>query len=323
MRRVSAFAGAAILILLLGVVFAPAPGGRLWLSRLYDFVHGPIFGAAAVLSLLALRRSSAFVRLAPARQYALALAISTLLGLLTEIAQIPVGRDASWADVRSDVLGAVAFLALFSLFDPAPSARPVRTARRVALAALGAILIGYLVAPFARAVIEYQHRRSIFPVIADFSERFDDYFVWRLGVLLEAAPAPQALRGAPQERAARVRFLTGRYPGLNFHEPWADWRGYQTLAVDVGNPGEQPLRVVVRVHDAAHDQSYDDRFNRAFILPPATRQTLRVALSDVRTAPGSREMDMSRVAGVVVFRDLEPGEAPHAQEMYLWRVWLE
>ena len=57
MSRTVLVACASIGILLVAVVFAPVPGHKVWISRLHDFAHGPIFGCVAVLLLIALRRT--------------------------------------------------------------------------------------------------------------------------------------------------------------------------------------------------------------------------------------------------------------------------
>ena len=309
---------ASIAILLVAVVFAPVPGHSVWLSRVHDFAHGPIFGCVAVLTLVGLRRWPPFARWSWLRQYAIALGVASALGLLTEAAQIPAGRDASWLDLRHDVLGAVAVLALFALVDPVLRSRRSWTARG-ALLAIGVALLGFLAAPTLRAAVEYRDRRMSFPVIADFSSSVDLYFIWRIASIVEAAPTPEAVRRYPGEAGARVRFLPQRYAGVQFHEPFPDWRGFNTLAIDVANPTDRALPLVVRVHDAQHNDEYRDRYNRKFRLEPHKREILRVPLADVEGAPHGRRMDMAHIAGVVVFR---VGETA-ADEMYLAKVWLE
>ena len=240
---------ASIAILLVAVVFAPVPGHSVWLSRVHDFAHGPIFGCVAVLALVGLRRWPPFARWSWLRQYAIALGVASALGLLTEVAQIPAGRDASWLDLRHDVLGAVAVLALFALVDPVLRSRRSWTARG-ALLAIGVALLGFLAAPTLRAAVEYRDRRMSFPVIADFSSSVDLYFIWRIDIDRGLRRRlPEAVRRYPGEAGARVRFLPQRYPGVNFHEPFPDWRGFKTLAIDrrqSDRPSAAPGRACAR-----------------------------------------------------------------------------
>lgn len=306
-------------ILLAAVVFAPVPGETVWISRLHDFAHGPVFGCVAVLLLVVLRRRQRFAALGRAGQYALAFAGAAALGFLTELAQIPAGGDASWSDAARDLIGAAAFLLAFSVFDARDGVRTPERWVRIPTLLIALTLLAYLTMPAARAIIEYHERRSTFPVIADFSLRPDLYFVWPSRVIVDFAPLPDELSGSQGESAARVRFLPQQYAGVNFHEPWPDWRGYSTLAMELANPTDRELDLVVRVHDASHNNEISDRYNRGIKLPARTRETFRFPLEEIRRAPKGRTMDMERIRGVVVFRVDDSSN----DEMYLLRVWLE
>jgi hypothetical protein len=77
-------------------------------------------------------------------EYATAFAVALLLGLTTEIVQKILGRDASWFDLHSDVIGALAGCGAFAVFDqrlPTVRRRVVSGYRRhrVAHIALGSI----------------------------------------------------------------------------------------------------------------------------------------------------------------------------------------
>lgn len=95
----------------------------------------------------------------------------------------------------------------------------------------------------------------------------------------------------------------GAYPGLVLDEVPADWRGYQALALTIRNPGAEVASFTVRIHDAAHDQRYDDRFNRSFHLAPGTTGVFRIPLDDIATAPAGRPLDLTAVAGIILFQD--------------------
>lgn len=315
MKRAPLIAAAAIVILLLLVVFAPLPGQSAWVSRLHDSAHGPVFGCVAVLALIVLRRWPRFAHLRRVIQYAIAFMLATALGLLTEIAQVFTGRDASWSDLGRDALGALAFLAMFSAFDA--GAQRARWRRRASLA-LGAALTAYLVAPIVHAAIKYGERHVAFPVIADFTRDPDLYFVWRRNVLVDFTPPPAALRKANEPSAARVRFLPQEYPGVEFHEPFPDWRGYSTLAIEIANSQAYDLNLVIRVHDAHHTKLFVDRYNQRFTVRAGQRDVFRFPLRDIERAPRGRRMDMQRIASVVVFR---ADDGP-ADEMHLMRMWL-
>jgi hypothetical protein len=102
-------------------------------------------------------------------------------------------------------------------------------------------------------------------------------------------------------------------------EPQGDWRAFGLIAIDLTNAGPADASLVLRIHDAAHDWSHEDRFNLPLIIPSRTRTTVRVVLPVVEEAPASRRMDMARIANVMVFG--QPPAAPGA--LYVSRIWLE
>lgn len=306
-------------VLLIAVVFAPiSSAGTRWGGALHDAAHGPIFGCVAILLLLAARRTGLrWTR--PWTGYFLAFCGSALLGVATELAQIPAGRDATVSDASRDVLGAFAFLVLFAAFD---SGLPQRRAitRRTALVLLALPLLFLVVKPGVDAAVAYARRADQFPALADFSTRLDDYFIQPNWSALALVSLPREYARQEGERALRVQFQRGPYPGVNFFEPAPDWSGYTTLALDIANPSASRLELVLRVHDAQHSQLYEDRFNKELYVAPQTRATLRVSLDEIRTAPRGRAMDMQRIAGFVLFT-LET--SPNVAEIYVTRIWLE
>ena len=307
-------------ILLVAVVFAPIPGAAMrWVGALHDTAHGLVFGCIALLLLLAARRDARLAPMRPRTGYVLAFCGSALLGVATELAQIPVGGDATFSDAGRDVLGALAFLVLFAAFDSALQPRRV-IARRIVLVLLALPLLFVVVKPGVDAATAYARRANRFPVLADFSARFDDYLIrpdW--SVLALVSPPPEYVR-QEGERALRVHFQPGPYPGVAFFEPAPDWSGYTTLALDVTNPSSSPLDLLLRVYDANHTMLFDDRFNKVVHVAPQTRATLRVPLEEIRTAPRGRAMDMQRIADLLFFRT---GNSPAVAEIYVTRIWLE
>jgi len=301
-------------ILLAAVVFAPVPGRTLGIRTLHDFAHGPIFGCVAVLLLLCIRGDERLQMLRPSMQYLLAFATAVVLGGLTELAQIPVARDASWFDLRSDALGAAAFLGIAAAIDGRLH-RPVR-----ALAVLsGVVLLGIHSTPLATATGEYLRRERAFPVLLDFSQQLDAYFLKPQWARIELQAMPSAWARQPGESALRLEFAAGPWPGIDVAEPEPDWRGYKSLVLDVTNTSDADLAFVLRVHDVHHNYELDDRFNRTLTVPPRTRSVLRVPIADIETAPRGRSMDMTQIADLMLFR----AKSATAPEMWISRIWLE
>jgi hypothetical protein len=311
-----------LLLILIGillgmVVLAPAPGDTRWVRTLHNCAHGPIFGGVGLLLLGVLWTRPVSASLPAARQYAIAFSAAVALGMLSELAQIPAGRDASIMDAANDVLGVAAFLALFAVVDP--RLRAQAPGRRATALVIALAMLAVLAAPMVRAAIKYQQRDRRFPVLADFSQEYNRYFIEQRLARFE----PVRLKGLwavqPEESAMRVSFLAEPYPGLELIEPLPDWSGYSKLALDLTNPTESELDLMLRVHDTRHTGEYSDRFNKPLRLPAMSRAVIRVPLAEIASGPASRSLDLTQVAGLIVFR-----QAPSpAGEMYLSRLWLE
>ncbi|HWK75843.1 MAG TPA: hypothetical protein VNQ81_16315 [Povalibacter sp.] len=313
MKSLRLSAAVIIGILLAAVVFAPVPGRTLGIRTLHDFAHGPIFGCVAVLLLLCIRGDGR-LQLRPAMQYLLAFFAALALGGLTELAQIPVGRDASWFDLRSDALGAAAFLGIAAAID-GRLRRPVR-----AFAVLGGVvLLGIHSTPLATAASEYLRRERAFPVLLDFSQQLDSYFLEPQRARIELQAMPSVWARQPGELALRVEFAAGPWPGIDAAEPGPDWRGYKSLVLDVTNTTDADLAFMLRVHDVHHNYEFDDRFNRMLTVAPRTRSVLRVPVVDIESAPRGRSMDLTQIADFMLFR----ADGSTAPEMWISRVWLE
>lgn len=247
-------------------------------------------------------------------QFLLAFAVAVALGVLTELVQFVVKRDPSWVDVRSDVFGAAAFLGVAAAFD-----RRFSSTCRVGGMAVAIVLLVLHSIPLVTMMRAYALRESIFPVLAEFQSPRSQYFVNRQGTLvsIEALPAQYADSG--DEKALRVKFLPGDWPGVDLYEPSPDWRGHQSLTLDIVNPTDEPLSLTLRTHDVHHNNAFEDRFNRRFEVDPHTRANVRMPMAEIEAAPHGRQMDLQHMADVLIFRN----QGSRAAEMYLVAVRLE
>ncbi len=320
MKRAHWIALLVIGILLAAVVFAPVPGDTRWIRTLHNSAHAPIFGCVSLLTLLVIRGHTRFASLGLLGQYALALAAALVLGVLTELLQIPVGRDASVEDAVHDLIGAIALLGIFAAFDPRIRVSARAGLVRAVAAVVGIVALAVAVAPVTRAAIKYQKREQRFPVLADFTQQYDRYFILQQSAEFSPAELPAPWASTAGEGAMHVALLDGPYPGLDFIELRPDWSAYSTLAVDLTNPTPLSLQLVLRVNDSAHNNEPTDRFSRRFELPPQTRQVIRIPLRDIAAGPNTRELDLRNVAEMIIFRT---DDSPRAEELYFSRAWLE
>lgn len=297
----------AVTLLVTSVLFSPSWGNWLWLRTLHDFAHGPVFGLIAVVLLMAQRQLG---RGDTRQQYVVAMLISVILGGGTELIQWITGRDPSWRDFGADILGIATFVASYAAFD----AR-LKGLRR-GLMALATIGIAAMLWPLAITAHAYYERAAAFPLIFDLNRGLGMYFITtrQVQIGVERLPAPWS-----QESALLVEFLPGKWQGIELREPPPDWRGYDHLLVDLVNPSSELLRVVVRVDDEQHNLRFADRYNGNFDVAAHSRSSLRIPIDAIRTAPKDRDLDLARIARVVVFRR-EDSQAP---AMFVSRMKLE
>lgn len=313
-RAAIATAVAALLSLLL---FVSVPGHGLWHSVSLNASHGPIFAIVAVIVLLMHDRAERSATVA----YVNAFFVAVGLGILVEILQTMAHRPGQPFDVITDAAGAAAGLGLWALVEQRRSGAVAQKAVGgswwpMAIALTGITVVAW---PPLHAARAYAQRGAQFPAIAQFREPRDLTFVTTDGarVAIVDLPAPWARRAG--ERALRLGFDAGHAPAVQVVEPSPDWRGYSVIAADLTNPTEEEVGLTLRIHDATHDWSHEDRLNLPLVLAPRTRTTVRVALSEVQAAPASRPMDLGRIANVMLFGrpSVRPGE------IYVSRLWLE
>jgi hypothetical protein len=164
----------------------------------------------------------------------------------------------------------------------------------------------------------YVRRWAAFPRICDFGASWESRFVASHDAALVPAHLPAALDPSGRQQAARITFERGTYPGAGIVEPYPRWTGYDRLVFDVYSELAAPVALVLRIHDARHDGSYEDRFNRELPIQPGVNR-VSIPLAEVRGAPRGRPMDLSRIAGLALFA-LEP---PEGFRLYLDSFRLE
>lgn len=275
------FAGA---LLFMQLPIAPTYAGR----TIENAGHTPLFFLITLGVLYVLRDHPRF---SGARLYAMAGLAGAGAGLLSEVIQRPLRRDASWEDVFADAMGAVLALGVHALLD-----RRIRGRYRVLGLVVAAACVAVYVAPIVTMTRAYMHRNGQFPVLADFHSRIELYWTMNIGVRREIS-----------DDTLKVEFVAEDFPGLSFHEPMPDWRPFKSLIIDVENPAKEPLDLGLRVHDRRHNHQYSDRFNRHFRLAAGERRTLRIKLDEVRRAPRSRLMDMQQISDITLFRGAPAG----------------
>ncbi len=317
-------AATAVLALLTSLFVINLPSGKAWQRVSLDASHGPIFAAVAVVLGMWLASRVRDRDAAPWPDWARcgqAFALAVLIGIVVEFFQSLQARPPSLFDVLTDAAGAAAGLAAWSLFArPGTGRRGARDrSDEWAVTAIALAGLAFIAWRPVHAAVAYAGRAASFPVIAKFQGPRDLYFVSTGGRTAEVVdmPTPWAQRGG--ERALWLAWDAQDAPAVQNLEPNGDWRGYSVVALDLTNSSASELQLTLRIFDATHDGSPEDRLNLPLVIAPRTRTVMRVAMSAVESAPAGRPMDLSRVANVMLFG--RKGEVPG--ELYLSRLWLE
>lgn len=324
--RLTVASGLALIAALLACVFVFSLGGQHYWERIVmDAAHGPVFGAiAVVLLLMHAPRTDTGRRGWDA--YLAAFLWTVVLGVASEIAQhFMPDRSVSLRDVLHDAAGAALGLSLIALFERrnASSDRTRipgaggRSAERQSPGSTNAWLVLLAVAAFsvlAWPVIQcartYAERAAALPALVPLAGRAESRFVRVHEAMPSRVTLPERWRRAGDAgQFLALRFASGSSPALELHEPSPDWTGFDVLAVDVANPGPEPLAFVLRISDARHDWSHVDRLNLPVSFPPQSRTTLRLSLAELRKAPQGREMNLGAIANVMLYSaGPQPGE---------------
>jgi VanZ family protein len=249
-----------------------------WLETFYEWLHVPVFVIVAIGLFHALGNWRTNVNKA-----ILAFVAALVLAVLSEAAQIPTSRNASWSDIISDATGAaIGLLAIPTVTD--------RARLKVISRVIAIILVVITAVPLIQVSAAYVERNSVFPIIYD------------------------------GDWPTRSEFMTLRGMAIDFRNLYPDWRNYSTLSIDLDVLSDLPFQLTVRVHDKDHlrgSQPYSDRFNKRFDLEPG-RNAIEIPLGEIESSPRKRVMDLSRVDGLVLFSNQDEEE----HTVRLNRVWL-
>ncbi|MEZ6060052.1 MAG: hypothetical protein R3C19_06805 [Planctomycetaceae bacterium] len=298
LRRLS-FVAAMLSLVAFGLVFPFPLHSRRW-GAIFDLAHAPAFCIlmlmiTGVLDPPAIGLSRRFLTILKMSMAGVALLAVVLagIGLTGEFLQKFANRNPSWHDVAANTLG----LAAAVCWIAAQHRRGVLRASLIAAAF--ALLIGVSVDPLLE-IHELELLRRDMPLLASF-ERPRELHGWYLRSADMLRTSDWATDGT---HSLRVTLRPGRYPGAAFISPEPNWRGYETLKLDLRNPGQQPLPLIVKVHDQEHEDSnfdHSDRFHREIVVPAGEDLTVSIALSDIESAPAARTMNMENVSFIEVF----------------------
>ena len=156
----------------------------------------------------------------------------------------------------------------------------------------------------ALALMGCEHKPPAAPlVLDDFESQADlDRIFWRCRTTF-------SLTGAYRSHGQSGGLMTlypDPYPGLSLRLPPArrDWRAYRYLALDVFNPGNEPLVLCYRIDDTKYPD-YEDRVNGRFRLCQGENR-LRLDLARIQTSGTNRPLNLGRIRALIFFQVSPP-----------------
>jgi len=278
-----------------GILLFPFPRFTPVDREISDLLHAPCFFVLAFIC------SAGCRHLLPRRPIAIGAVVWLLLsivGLLSEWLQGFVTRFPSWNDVAANVTGTAAGV----LWD---QSRVVHrsTARHGLRAAAITLLFAASVDP-SLAIYEHYEQWRAMPVLASF-ERRRELQHWTVN---DSRISRTQSRFGDGTKSMRLDMYPARWPGAAL-KPARDWSGYGELVFETwlakteiaGSPTAEELDLIVKVADASHNGETQDRYHKTVRLSSGRKQTFRIRLEEIRTAPALREMDLTRIVQLQFF----------------------
>ena len=223
------------LIVIIGAIaahlFSPAQASAL-LNSLIHSLHGPGFALIAAISFyLVGPRQHVLLR------YIIAGAVAALIGLLSEIAQIPGPRNAEFSDLVVDGLGIFGALGMLASFDPRIRSYFNKNLRALVSVTAGIALVLTFVPStwYAYAMTE---QSSAMPTLLSFESRWESAtYSQPAGKHPELLPAPS---GWPVTNSTIARANeSGKYGIFLSLHPAQDWRDYSCLLYTSPSPRDR------------------------------------------------------------------------------------
>lgn len=273
------------------------------MKELWNLGHMVYFGLFTYL----LTQLPGFKRQSLFRRWSLSLGLVLLIGLFIEVLQFNTSRTPDIEDLYKNLTGALLVLA----FLPATS-EVLSTRWKVTLRFVVAVVFSIQLLPLSLALLDESNARAQFPVLANFDTALE-LDRWQG----DAAISRIRLDENKDAYQLKVSLSTAQYSGTGMKYFPSDWSGFNTVAMRFYQPLEESLKLTVRIHDVTHNNQFNDRFNKSFVLGKGWTD-LSISLDEVRAAPSSRPMDLKRVSDISFFAI----KLPRPREVFLDSVYL-
>lgn len=282
-----------------GLVFPFPFEGRLS-GQIFDLAHAPVF-CVALLCLVGFcdppavglpRRFTTILPMKIGRVVAITVAV-LIAGIVGEYSQKFAGRNASWGDVAANSAGLLAALGWIA------SQAVAGVRRKILVLAALSLLVAVSVNPLRNIWDSIQQIRS-FPMLSSF-ERSRSTGSWA-GYRADLERSTEW--SSHGDYSLKATLSPDENSGVAMVWFKRDWRDLTSLHLDLMNPNDEPLTLIVKVLDEYHTRNgfqHSDRFTRRYVVTPGDTANVKINMADIEAAPVSRKMNLKWVWAIEIF----------------------
>jgi len=298
------------LIVIFSLFFLPIPTSNLWWREAINGSHTVFF---IILSFIIYYQVKIRIHISNVTiVYFYVLAIGMFLGIVIELLQVFVQREASLNDLYRNLFGIITGLCLITILNLKNIHR--QKTKIVFFSLVGTVFLILGISPLIQLSWHYIERNKAFPVIVDFDASWSSSFIrFNNTEILKASNFSQK----KNNNLHLIQFNEGTYPGISVIESVSDWSTYRKLRLIVFSKYEHDTSLVLRIHDKTHNNSFSDRFNKKLEIKPGLNN-VEISLEKIRYGPVNRELDLTNIAGIILFsRNLEQRSWFEISNIYL------
>jgi len=134
-------------------------------------------------------------------------------------------------------------------------------------------------------------------VLFDFESDSDlDQVHWKCHTLFHLSDK-HVTHGA---KSLLLELYPSNYPGFTPVLKKKNWTDYRFLCIDVYNPAQKEVRLIVRIDDRLDDPNYADRYNHSFTIKPMVNQ-VRIPLDSLFTSGTHRSLYLRSIQRLIIF----------------------
>lgn len=299
-RLVVLYAAALALVSIVLIADAP-PKTNLFLGELFRLRHVLFYGIGGliVLELTALvgRR---WIRKRSLYYLVAALSVASMSLGLELLYPLPGGF--SEPRILRNVVGGIAFLTLSGALDH-PLRREhdwLRGRPRRVIGWTSVLVLLVVMQSLIPIAVSYAGRTGAYPRVVDLTEGWQQRFVEPRDALLFVGMPPAGWDSRNERITAMILFEPTAEAGVMVHEPYTDWRGYNTLQIQVYSLLDDPRQLMLRVEDKRIEKPRGDRTDLPLDVKPGYN-LYEIPMERLISGPRDRNLRLNKIRRVGVF----------------------